>query len=81
MTYIAILARNAEQFKHFLYNQKIDADGGYIGFKDDVTYVYTHHLHSILGYHFDSMEIIGTFWERKDARDIEENVKRRIIKK
>ena len=80
MKHIAILAGNLQQFHEYMRNSiKSDDVRGSIAFKEDNAYIFARSLHNILGYKFDSMEIIGTFYDRYDARDIERIIKSNLI--
>ncbi len=67
---VAILAGNNTQFLEFMRQPEIG---------EPVEYIYVDRMEKAVGYRFNDYKIVGTFWERKDAGKLEEEVKTRII--
>ena len=68
--FIAVLAGNFRQFNEFIRQPEVG---------EHCEYVYIDRPEKAYGYRFFDYKIIGTFWDRKDARELEEIVKGRII--
>lgn len=65
MKFVAVLAGTHQQFSHY-ENIK----------EDDEKFIYVHSPQKLYGYRFSRVDIIGTFWERKDAGQLYEEVER-----
>jgi hypothetical protein len=66
MAHIAVLAGNAQEFKEFKNSAVRNGSLSTFYFVTD---------HNYYGHSFDSYMIIGTFWNRTNAREIFENIK------
>jgi len=67
MVRILVLAGNFEQFKHYVAEHK----------KTGYDYRYVSGAHSAHGAYFDNYAICGSFWKRKDAGELFDEVSKR----
>ena len=63
------MAGNREQFEHYLADNGLTDSEAVYGFEPDRIY----------GIRVSKVEVIGTFWERKDASKLKEVADSRII--
>lgn len=66
---IAVLAGNREQFENFMRQKDIG---------EPAEYVYADRMEKLICNRFDDYKTIGTFWDRKDANELYDEVKSRI---
>lgn len=79
MKYIAITAGNADQFRQYLYDHKIEYKQGQ-GLKDDNCYIYVHDVQTACGYHFFEHISVGTDYENGNNRNVVKLIQMHIRK-
>ncbi|HNZ65213.1 MAG TPA: hypothetical protein PKJ10_05195 [Smithella sp.] len=70
---MAILAGNYEQYKDYINRQPIRP------FPNMFQFIYINKIEDIIGNRFDDYKIIGTFYDKKNAFKILDEVKARTI--
>ena len=67
---IIVLAGNRREFNNYLDEKGLTNFAG--------NYIYGAEPHNIMGIEAEKVEVIGTFWDRKDALIMEREAKSRI---
>lgn len=69
MKYIAVFAGNHYQFDSWVHDNPLP---------DDKQYIYVDRPEKAMTYRFERYELVGTYWERKDFRELQQEVEERM---